>query len=272
MNQGVRTLRDLSVMAIPGERSICKCCGGLAPLFGRVDFQKNCMEENGFYLPTMGVLVPYFRCDGCGFLFTRFFDHWTSEEFQAHIYNEAYALVDPEYATQRPNNWAATIATQFQEFLPRMSVLDWGGGTGRLAEVLRERGAHTAETWDPFNSAHRAPREESFNLVTCIEVLEHLPDPKGGMRSLVSHLPGVGAVLLSTLIQPADILALGPRWWYIAPRNGHISVHTAKSLEALCAGAGFRCTTILPHVHWAWREMPFYLKQEGAAIPSEPGT
>lgn len=271
MSQDVRALSDLAATAIPGERSICKCCGGLARLFGRVDFQKNCLEQNGFFLPASGVMVPYFRCDACGFLFTRFFDHWTNEEFQVHIYNETYALVDPEYATQRPEGWAAAIAAQFREFLPRISVLDWGGGAGRLAEVLRECGVHRAETWDPFNPAHRVPQEGAFNLLICIEVLEHLPDPKGGIRSLLGHLPGEGAALLSTLIQPENILDIGTRWWYLAPRNGHISMHTAKSLESLCATQGFYCATVLPHVHWAWREVPFYLKEEGTASRWEPG-
>ncbi len=264
MNQAVRTLQDLADQAIPGERSICKCCGALAHFFGRVDFQKNCLEPQGVLLPASGIMVPYFRCDGCGFLFTRFFDHWTNQEFQAHIYNEAYAQVDPEYAAQRPESWANVMTTTFQAFLPRISVLDWGGGTGRLAEVLRANGIQRAETWDPFTPAHTAAQEGPFNLISCIEVLEHLPDPKAGIRSLVSHLSGEGAILLSTLIQPETILDIGTDWWYLAPRNGHISLHTAKSLTILFASCGFHHTTVLPHVHWAWRQTPFYLQVEGA--------
>lgn len=270
MNPTIRPLKDLAAMAIAGERTICKCCGGLAQPFGQVDFQKNCEEQKGFFLPPSGILVPYFRCDGCGFLFTRFFDHWSSEEFQVHIYNEAYEAVDPEYAAKRPEDWALYIATLFRAYLPGMSALDWGGGTGRLAELLRASGIQRAETWDPFNPTYTTPQAGPFNFVSCIEVLEHLPDPKAGIRSLISHLPGEGAILLSTLIQPETMAEIGTKWWYLAPRNGHISLHTAKSLQALFAVQGFHFITVAPNIHWAWRTIPPYLQVDGPANTQVP--
>jgi 2-polyprenyl-6-hydroxyphenyl methylase/3-demethylubiquinone-9 3-methyltransferase len=232
----------------------------MAPHFGTVDFQKNCEEHRGFFLPPSGILVPYYRCGVCGFLFTRFFDHWTGDEFQAHIYNEAYAEVDPEYAATRPEGWASTLVEVFGEHLPRISALDYGGGSGRLAEKLRETAIQRAETWDPFNPVHMAPPTGEFNFISCIEVLEHLPDPKAGMKSLVSHLPGDGAILISTVIQPLDIGKVGMDWWYLAPRNGHISLHTGKSMELLLGNLGFQYrSTKFPHIHWAWRSQPFFV-------------
>ena len=236
----------------------------MAPFFGEVDFQKNCEEHNGLLLPPSGVQVPYYRCGTCGFLFTRFFDHWTQDEFKAHVYNDAYAEVDPDYAATRPESWAKTLADVYAPFLPRMSALDYGGGAGRLAEKLRGTNILRAETWDPFNPAFVAQPEGTFNFITCIEVLEHLPDPKAGMKSLVSHLPGEGAILISTVVQPEDITGIGTKWWYLAPRNGHISLHTARSLAHLLAPLGFNYSpTPFPHVHWAWREVPFFMR--GAA-------
>ena len=260
MSSTVRSLRDLAALAMAGERTICKCCGGMAPLFGQVDFQKNCEEPRGVRLPPSGIMVRYYRCGACGFLFTRFCDHWTGDEFKTHIYNDAYALVDPDYAARRPEGWAHTIAELLGASLSQISALDYGGGAGRLAAVLRENGIKRAETWDPFNPAHQAPPEGTFNFVSCIEVLEHLPDPKAGMKSLVSHLSGEGAILISTCVQPADIAEIGMQWWYLAPRNGHISLHTARSLTHLLAMWGYRyCATEAPHIHWAWRELPFFL-------------
>jgi SAM-dependent methyltransferase len=262
----VRSLQQLAELASHPEAALCKCCGGSAVPLGEVDFHKNCEENRGFFLPPSGIPVPYFRCGGCGFLFTPFFDHWSGEEFQAHIYNESYAQVDPDYAAVRPESWGRQIAENFAAFLPRLSVLDYGGGTGRLAATLRERGILRAETWDPFTPAFLAPPEGEFNLVACIEVLEHLPDPAAGMNSLVSHLPGEGALLISTLLQPEDIGRIGVEWWYLAPRNGHISLHTARSLQHLLRPWGFQLgLTKLPHIHWAWRDLPFFLRSRGAA-------
>jgi len=263
MIPAMRSLQELATMAIPGGRTICKCCGGMAVHFGEVDFHKNCEEHRGIFLPPSGIPVPYFRCWVCGFLFTRFFDHWTSNEFKAHIYNDSYSQVDPDYAAIRPESWGCLIAEHLGEFLPRISALDYGGGTGRLAEVLRERGVKRAETWDPFNRAFLAPPEGNYNLVSCIEVLEHLPDPKAGIKSLVSHLPGEGALLLSTLLQPEDIGKVGVKWSYLAPRNGHISLYTVSSLQHLLRTWGFQfCTTKHAHIHWAWRDIPFFMGGE----------
>ncbi len=262
MSPQVRSLADLASQAIPGERTLCKCCGSLAPLFGRVDFQKSCEEHNGLFLPPSGIMVPYFRCQACGFLFTRFFDHWTDVEFQAHVYNEDYAAVDPEYANVRPTGWAQAITDGFQTHLANIEALDWGGGTGRLAELLRASGVRRAETWEPFNPDFASLPEGDFNLISCIEVLEHLPDPKTGIRDLARPLRTEGAMLISTLLQPANILEIRTAWWYLAPRNGHISLHSAKSLELVLGGQGCHLKTIMPHVHWAWRQVPFYLKNQ----------
>jgi 2-polyprenyl-6-hydroxyphenyl methylase/3-demethylubiquinone-9 3-methyltransferase len=40
-----------------------------------------------------------------------------------------------------------------------------------------------------------------------------------------------GAILFSTLVQPAEFEKVGLNWWYAAPRNGHLSLHSAESLK-----------------------------------------
>lgn len=43
-----------------------------------------------------------------------------------------------------------------------------------------------------------------------------------------------GIFLFSTLLQPQNIQELGAKWWYIIPRNGHISIFTQEALRKLC--------------------------------------
>lgn len=54
------------------------------------------------HLPLSGILVYYRRCVDCKFIFTDAFDDWTAEQFKAHIYNDGYKVVDPDYAETRP--------------------------------------------------------------------------------------------------------------------------------------------------------------------------
>jgi len=255
-----RTLPELASLAIDGERTLCKCCMGSSPFFGRVDFNKNCEERNGTVLEPSGIPVPYYRCGACGFLFTRFFDHWTQAEFQAHVYNADYGQVDPEFEAERPESWGKALSGLLGASLAQVSLLDWGGGNGRLAESLRAQGILRAETWEPFNPRFQARPEGEFNLVTCIEVLEHLPDPRAGIRNLVRALAGEGALVISTVPQPADIEAVGAAWWYLAPRNGHISLFTPKALELLLQEHGFGVVAPQSNVFFAWRAMPGFLE------------
>jgi hypothetical protein len=52
-----------------------------------------------------------------------------------------------------------------------------------------------------------------------------------------------GCILFSQTTQPDDILARRGGWWYIAPRNGHVSVYTEETLAIMgrMIGLKFYC-------------------------------
>ena len=81
---------------VPAQAA-CKCCGGNSELFGVVDFNKNCEIRRKSPLPLSGIPIYYHRCTRCAFIFTAAFDDFTNQQFLDVIYNEQYALVDPEY-------------------------------------------------------------------------------------------------------------------------------------------------------------------------------
>src|SRR5580692_3883882 len=78
----------------------CKICGCAADFFDVVDFNK--CAGSGYAFGPSGIQVHWFRCDGCGFLFTLFFDDWTAEDLARFVYNADYAKIDPDYAGPRP--------------------------------------------------------------------------------------------------------------------------------------------------------------------------
>jgi SAM-dependent methyltransferase len=204
----------------------CKICGNArAPLFGVADFNDNCA---GVSLPLSGISVPYNRCVECGFLFTCAFDDWSEAEFKARIYNAEYAAVDPDYAEVRPRASAALVREMFGADQQRR-ILDWGGGNGALAAMLRAEG-FDAETYDPFEPRFAQRPEGKFDLVTCFEVLEHVPDPLAGIADICACLEKDGMVLFSTLLQNANFEKLGMAWFYISPRNGHVAIFSRDAL------------------------------------------
>lgn len=230
-------------------RETCKICGAPAPLFGVVDFAKNCLEKRGLRLPLTGWPIYYRRCGACGFLFTTAFDRWSQADFAAGIYNEGYAQVDPDYAALRPRATAQVIVKLFGASADRLSLLDWGAGNARLEQELRAGGFTDVQSYDPFNPAIATLPERRFDLILSFETLEHVPDPLATVRQIGGHLKPDGGLFFSTLLQPEKGMTMD--WWYASPRNGHISIFTREALRRLCGEIGLRCFSLNNNLHLA---------------------
>jgi SAM-dependent methyltransferase len=236
----------------------CKCCGAGAKLYGVVDFSKNCeVVRNPRVLGLSGVPVYYHRCDRCGFLFTAAFDDFSDADFARHIYNEEYVLVDPDFPAVRPRGNADMVAELFGRSKD-LRILDFGGGNGLLATLLREKGFQRVDTYDPFVPEHAARPAGTYDLILCFEVVEHAPNPASTFAEISSLLERNGMVIFSTLLQPDDIASFGVDWWYVAPRNGHVSLHSTASLARLTEPLGFNYGAFHQGLHVLFRELPSF--------------
>lgn len=222
---GIAALRGTHATQQP-----CKCCGAHARLSGFVDFDRDCFGYNARRGQIRGLPIAYYRCTECEFAFTEAFDDWSAADYQAHIYNDEYALFDPNFATERPQNTCKLV----QHLIHNRSVriLDYGSGNGHTARLLRQAGyAHVTE-YDPFHGDPVKPAQGGFDLVICIEVAEHVPDPLRLFAELNSYTAAHGIILLST----KDMAEIQGNWvndWYVAPRNGHISFYSGRTLTLL---------------------------------------
>jgi hypothetical protein len=238
------------------EPSRCKICGNASPLFGVVDFHKSCIEAQGKRLHLSGRPIYYRRCSACGVLFTGEFDDWSVEAFRKHVYNNDYAVVDPDYGAVRPASNAKVIEQAFHASREKLSILDYGGGNGALARQLEEQGFR-AMTYDPFSEFSARPAGR-FNLITCFEVMEHSPFPEKTVSDMSQLLADPGLILFTTLTQPANFDELGLQWWYVGPRNGHVSVYSRQSLAILFEKAGLQLVSFSELVHVAYRQLPAF--------------
>jgi SAM-dependent methyltransferase len=222
----------------------CKICGAPATLFDVVDFAKHCSLDNPYMFGLTGIPVYYLRCQKCGFIYTEHCDGWSAEDFRRHIYNDEYRLVDGEYETVRPN----MLANLFEELFAaarNSRILDYGSGSGAFENVLRPRGFEVT-SYDPFSHPNRP--EGKFDLITCFEVMEHAPDPIRLVDDLADFMTDDGAIVFSTGVQPIDIEKQRGGWWYIAPRNGHVSIFSEEALSVLAGKRGlnlFKCSGLL---------------------------
>ncbi|MEX8496169.1 methyltransferase domain-containing protein [Sphaerotilus sp.] len=222
---GIAALR-----ATHATQSPCKCCGANARLSGFVDFDRDCFGYNAQRGQIRGLPIAYYRCAECEFAFTEAFDGWSPAQYQAHIYNDEYTLFDPNFATERPQNTCRLVQQLIHDRSVR--ILDYGSGNGHTARLLREAGyAHVTE-YDPFHGDPVKPAQGGFDLVICIEVAEHVPDPLRLFAELNSYSADHGILMLST----KDMAEVQGNWvndWYVAPRNGHISFYSSRTLTLL---------------------------------------
>jgi SAM-dependent methyltransferase len=250
---------NLGFQAVCADRARCKCCGATAFLCGVVDFHKNCEILRRKVLGMSGVPIYYYRCPECRFLFTTAFDDFSREDFLRYVYNDEYILVDPDYLGERPRANATFLAGLFPGPRPRR-ILDYGGGSGMLAERLRLAGFPVVETYDPFVALHAARPAGRFDCVVCFEVVEHSTDPKGTFADMMDFVAEGGIIVFSTLLQPKDIDRVGMNWWYAAPRNGHVSLYSEESLMALLRPFEYGLASFDNNVHVLFRQIPGFAR------------
>lgn len=246
----------LGLRPVSTARVSCKICDGPTDLYGVVDLNRPCEIAGIVAPPLAGIPVYYRRCAVCGFLFTDAFDDWSVDQFKEHIYNDSYHLVDPDYKTQRPTGTANSVIELWAGHKASLRVLDYGGGNDVFCAALRANGFKEAVTYDPMVPEYARRPEGKFDLVTCFETLEHVPDPLASIAQIVECVADPGAVYYSTLTQPADFDSRGMSWWYIAPRNGHISIFTKQALAMAFSRHGFKTASFGDGMHMSFRTLP----------------
>lgn len=235
----------------------CKICRAPAERFAAIDFNRSCPVP-GISLEPAGVEVLYCRCSDCGLIFTEALDDWTPEDFAEAIYNASYVAVDPEFVEIRPANMARIVTRDFGHTRTHLRVLDYGAGNGRFAENLRAQGWVDVVSYDPFHPEHARRPSGHFDLVTCFETIEHSPRPRQTFAEIADHLAEDGAIFFTTLVQPPNIIAIDADWWYIGPRNGHVTLFSSKALARLWEAHGLNCYSLSDNFHLAARQVPVW--------------
>lgn len=238
----------------------CKCCSEVAILYGVVDFNKNCeVQRNRHVLPVSGIPVYYYQCPACKCIFTILFDDFTKNDFLTHIYNADYVLVDPDYVEVRPKSFATGINDAFSQ-QKHISILDYGGGNGLLERSLEESGFSDVDTYDPFSPIYATKPDKRYDCILSFEVFEHSIDPYHTLQEIDGLLKPNGIVIFSTLTQPQDIDDIGLSWWYVGPRNGHVTIHSIQSLQVLARLFTFSLAHFNSGLHLLFREMPDFAR------------
>ena len=234
-SHAVEKLREMRV----SPTAPCKICDGESSPFDIVDFNKSCVQgQYAFGLKAIPVI--YRMCKQCQFIFTDFGDAFCGNEWATHVYNDDYVKVDPEYLHARPCRNAREIITLLAGRQETTVGLDYGGGNGTTADLLRANG-WAFDCHDPYGRTELSPeRLGHYNFCSAMEVFEHTPDPVASLDTMLKMAtPGKLLILIGTGTHDGYVSKeTRLSWWYAAPRNGHVSLYSRKSLRMLAERFG----------------------------------
>jgi hypothetical protein len=221
----------------------CKCCGNGVQFKGHIDFNRTCHDRiAGRVFPISDILVPYYLCVNCGFIFTPYMDHWSNADFKNHIYNDEYFKADaplPGYENAGRRETLSyqnglRIANLLDGAQGEIRILDYGAGgnPGDTGLALLDKGFNL-ESYEPHFTELNITPTGRYDFIYTIEVIEHCHQLEELASYLSKLLARDGLLHIQTLLHPhpasEDILGS----WYISPRNGHISIFTFQALALL---------------------------------------
>ncbi len=174
--------------------------------------------------------IQYFQCPNCGFIQTEE-PFWLDEAYAEAITNSDIGLIgrNVSFATI-----TQAIITAF--FDRRARFLDYGGGYGLFVRLMRDQGFDFYR-YDKFCANLFAKgfdadiaSPQQYELVTALEVFEHLVNPLAEIEQLLTFSKNV---LFSTILIPPG----NPRpneWWYYGLDHGqHVALYTQQSLKLI---------------------------------------
>ena len=175
----------------------------------------------------------YRRCVRCQFVFV---DRptWLKESYESAIASSDTGIVVRNLRLADTTSALIDLA-----FGAAHRFLDFGGGAGLFVRLMRDRGfdfwLYDEYCANIFAGGFEAQPEERFDLVTCMEVVEHMVDPLAAFETLAHCAP---AIVFSTELVPATRNKPG-EWWYYAPETGqHVSFYTLSALRIIAGRLG----------------------------------
>lgn len=209
------------------------------------------MNKNGYDL---------YRCSGCGLIFV-----WPLPQDSAEIYsqdyfsgaNKGFGYADYN-ADKKPmlSAWFKYLAL-IEKLLPKKGqLLDVGAATGFFMRLAKERGWQVSGV-EISNFVAQFGREagleiftgtlenapfadESFDLITMWDVVEHLPQPPEFFAQANRLLKPGGVIAINTPDAGSSLARLlGKKWHLIVPPE-HLYYFNLNSLSLLLRKTGFK--------------------------------
>jgi 2-polyprenyl-3-methyl-5-hydroxy-6-metoxy-1,4-benzoquinol methylase len=224
------------------------------------------------------------QCLHCGAIFT----HTQIDDSALNdIYNHYYDGAGFEMPTVVAQSLERVVLS-FERFRVTGRILDIGYGEGGLLQIAEKFNwqcfgteispgalAYGKESgWIVADQAEDDPRfmPQGFDVVTMIELLEHVPNPQQVLQSAARWLRPGGLLYLTTPnAESLNQRLLGLKWSVIAPPE-HIALWTPKGMRHALAKAGFQDLRIRTEGLNPYEIMAYWRSQKEEVNRNQMGT
>ncbi|WP_203142570.1 class I SAM-dependent methyltransferase [Marinobacter mangrovi] len=190
-----------------------------------------CHSEDLRLLEVVGE-VPYWRCGRCEATLMAP-EHWLDRDAEKRVYD----LHDNNPEDEGYQRFLTKLADPILTLAPdEAHGLDFGCGPGpALAKMLAARGMEVS-LYDPFYAPNPETLEQTYDFITCTEVVEHLQDPNTVFRQLDNLLKPGGWLGVMTCFQTDDARFAN---WHYRRDPTHIVFYRESTLRWLAESLGW---------------------------------
>lgn len=122
-------------------------------------------------------------------------------------------------------------------FVHKGDLLDYGfGHTPVLAQMAEREYEFSTKIYDKHFFPEPSVLEETYDVITATEVVEHLVDPHSFFSFAHEHLKENGILSIMTLFSPDENVFFD--WWYIRDKT-HIRFYQEKTFDLVLELHGF---------------------------------
>ena len=164
------------------------------------------------------------------------------EKKYAQFYGHPVWLLNGIFIEQHPESLGHRIAiAEALMATGSKTILDFGGGFGTLAKITTELMPESkVDIWDPFPPRHgievcksnpnikfiSSPQDESYDALTCTDVLEHVHDPLALLADMVTKVKPGGTLVIYNCFYPLILCHLP------------CTFHFIKTFDVFCSMLG----------------------------------
>lgn len=178
----------------------------------------------------------YHHCSNCEFISKDPSHYITPEEELSRYSTHNNSLEDTSYVAYFKHFIESAV-------LPFVSEgkfgLDFGSGPSPvLAQLLMRDYGYAMDIYDLFYAPSKVFLGQRYDLVTCTEVVEHIPNPLETFETFKDLLLADGTLAVMTQFHTNQIEDF-KKWHYIRDQS-HISFFTRKTMETIAERIGLK--------------------------------